>query len=141
MAVKGNENEWLAVKKELLSHPRSRFVLFQNLWGKDRFIRRSAGIDFEGDGQAPIQNWFSVPDMGALAADLYRRPLVILGENLKRCMTFLPYQTIRFNPDPIVLIFEGGNHWSLGKLKVNRLPRIDPRWIRHKDTVLALVHI
>ena len=97
-------------ERELISHLRSRISLLQSFWGKDRFIRRIAGIDFEDAGEAPPHNWFRVPDMAALSTGLYGRPLVILGENLKRCMTFLPYRTVGFNPDPIVFIFEHSNH-------------------------------
>ena len=140
VARTGYENEWRTIRLELLNHLRARSPLFLHLWGKDQFIRRSATLDFFHT-PPPRQNWFSAPDMAVVAADLYQRPVVVLGGTLPGCVTCLPYRAEGFTPSPIVMVHVNDNHFNMGVMNHFRLPLLDPVWLSHLEDFPDLLPI
>ena len=140
LAIFGEEKYWPKVRAHLLAHLRERSTLFLYLWGEPRFHEISAALDCFRFS-APLENWFTEPDMAVLAADLYRRPVVFLGQSFGFCMPLLPYRPQEFMTLPIVLVLKNGNHFHMGKLKSVQLLPVDPDWLHNLSKLPDLIPI
>ena len=126
VALGFREEDWRIIRHALSLHVQRRRELLEDLYGVQSYeaILRATQW-FNGD--ATEEYWFTTIT-AVVAADLFRRPVVILGEELRNSATYLPYTADAFNSTPVTLKNVSNAHWGACVLRPQFLPRIDFQW-------------
>ncbi|KAG0172379.1 hypothetical protein DFQ29_008407, partial [Apophysomyces sp. BC1021] len=165
LLIKGDENEFPSIKKEMPNELESNIEVYKNHFNYPvEELRKIVAYGHDLEHAAPgnpssgrsYEYWFDASICAQLAADTFNTPIAIYSDAGKRTIItesgpedvfthppvlYLPYKgplTTTTPPTPLVMHFVHGNHWATVLMKRSRKMAWPPICYKHKEVCANL---
>lgn len=104
------QDAWPEIRKSMIVEMQTRAIKYQDLFGNDLFSKVMNALEVKPQGLVMKEKWFTIPQMGAIAATAFQIVLITLGK--RGCTTYLPFAGAPpSQPKMLVLGHIDENHW------------------------------